>query len=446
MKRILLLLLLPCLLHAQKKPNIVIILADDLGWGDVGYHGSSHPTPHIDQLAREGAVLNRFYTAPICSPTRAGMLTGRYPNRFGLRANVIPPWSPFGVDTTEEFIPQMLAQAGYTHRAAIGKWHLGHSSRKYLPLSRGFTHFYGHYNGAIDYFTHEREGELDWHNDEATCYDKGYSTDLITNEAVKCIKRYAGESPFFVYVAYNAPHSPFQAKKEDLQVYGRDTSGRDSLTYAAMVTAMDRGIGQILQSLKDAGVEDNTLVIFFSDNGSADTLIGSNGGLRGMKFQEWDGGVRAPAIVKWPGVVKGRQTIEQVMGYIDIAPTLRQVAGVTSKPPKPYDGMSMLPVWKGEKKAVSRSMYLGFGTLIYDDWKIVKANMGNPKMEGKEDMLFNIVKDPGERRNVRAENEQVYARLNKMVAEFDDIKSDNVVPGYHEGRKGFKAPREWKVE
>lgn len=446
MKKILLLLLLPCFVHAQKKPNIVLILADDLGWGDVGYHGSSNRTPNIDQLAKEGAVLNRFYTSPICSPTRAGMMTGRYPNRFGLRANVIPPWSPFGVDTTEEFIPQMLAKAGYTNRAAIGKWHLGHSARKYLPLSRGFTHFYGHYNGAIDYFTHEREGELDWHNDEATSYDKGYSTDLITNEAVQCIKNYAGKSPFFVYVAYNAPHSPFQAKKEDLQLYGKDTSGRDSQTFAAMVTAMDRGIGQILQSIKDANIEDNTLVIFFSDNGSADTLVGSNGGLRGMKFQEWDGGVRAPAIVKWPGVVQGGQTIEQVMGYIDIAPTLRQIAGVNSKPPKPYDGISMLPVWKGDKKSISRTMYLGFGSLIVDGWKIVKANMGNPKMEEKEDMLFNIMQDPSERKNVRVENEAMYARLNKMVAEFDNIKSAMVVPAYQEGRKGFKAPKDWKVE
>jgi Arylsulfatase A and related enzymes len=177
--------------QSMEKPNIVIILADDLGWGDVGYNGGDIKTPCIDRLAKDGVVLNYFYTAPICSPTRAGLLTGRYPNRFGLRQTVIPPWSEFGVDTTEVFLSDMLAEAGYVHRAAFGKWHLGHSKRAYLPLQRGFTRFYGHYNGAIDYFTHMREGELDWHRNEETCYDEGYATDLITKEAVESIRQYA---------------------------------------------------------------------------------------------------------------------------------------------------------------------------------------------------------------------------------------------------------------
>jgi arylsulfatase B len=289
--------------HGQsaKRPNIIIILADDLGWGDVGFHGSKIKTPNLDQLAKEGVVLNHYYTSPICSPTRAGLLTGRYPDRFGLRQTVVPPWSSFGVDTTEEYIPQMLQQAGYVNRAVIGKWHLGQAKRKYLPLQRGFTHFYGHYNGAINYFTHGREGELDWHNDEETSHDKGYSTDLITDEAVKCIGNYSGQSPFFIYVAYNAPHGPLQAKKEDLLLYGYDenkpsfgkaggdgeeggdaTEGRGNTrwqTYAAMVTCMDRGIGRILQTLKELNIDDNTLVLFHSDNGAAPGEGGSSGEL-----------------------------------------------------------------------------------------------------------------------------------------------------------------------
>lgn len=458
----------PALSQVIKKPNIIIILADDLGWGDVGFHGSDIKTPNLDQLAREAVVLSRYYTAPVCSPTRAGLLTGRYPNRFGLRQTVIPPWSDFGLDTTEVLIPQMLKEAGYKNRAILGKWHLGHSKIKYLPLQRGFTHFYGHYNGAIDYFTHMREGELDWHNDEETSYDKGYSTELISDEAVKCIRNYAKESPFFLYVAYNAPHGPLQAKEEDLALYGYDSSkpgfgkmvaydnetgygsyGKGNTprqTYSAMVTNMDRGIGRILNTLKELGIEENTLVLFHSDNGAAPNEGGTSGELRGLKFQEWDGGVRAPAIVKWPAAFKGGRTIEQVMGYVDIAPTLREIVGLKNPPPKPYDGISMLSVWKGEKKQLERNLYLGYGSIINNQWKLVKVNAGNEKMDVSEDMLFEILKDPSEKVNVRNTYPDVYTELSKIVSALDTIKSSKEVPPYGEGRKGFKAPKEWKIK
>lgn len=453
--------------QTSRKPNIIIILADDLGWGDVGFNGSDIKTPNLDKLAKEGVILSHYYTTPICSPTRAGLLTGRYPNRYGLRQTVVPPWSIFGVDTTEEYIPEMLKQAGYINRAVLGKWHLGHALKKYLPLQRGFTHFYGHYNGAINYFTHEREGELDWHNDEETSYDKGYTTDLITDEAVKCIKTYSRQSPFFIYVAYNAPHSPLQAKKEDLLLYGYDknkpsfgkaaggdeddpnaTTGRGNerrQTYSAMITCMDRGVGRILQTVKEMGIEDNTLILFHSDNGAAPNEGGTSGALRGLKFQEWDGGVRVPAIIKWPGGFKGGRTIDHVMGYIDIAPTLRQLVGIKTAPPKPYDGINLLSVWKSEQKQVARNLYLGYGSIVNNNWKLVKANAGNPKMDGTEDMLFNIVKDPSEKNNVRTANQQVYESLNKMVADYDAVKPGVEVPPYAQGRKGYKAPKEWKI-
>jgi arylsulfatase B len=451
----------------QEKPNIIIIVADDLGWADVGYHGSDIRTPHIDQLSSEGVILDRYYTAPVCSPTRAGLLTGRYPNRFGLRQTVIPPWSEFGVDLSEEYIPEMLKQAGYLNRAVLGKWHLGHAKKKYLPLQRGFTHFYGHYNGAIDYFTHEREGELDWHNDEETSHDKGYSTDLISDEAVKCIRSYAKQSPFFMYIAYNAPHGPLQAKEEDLLLYGYDKSkpifgktaeGEDGKgygsqgkgntprqTYSAMVTNMDRGIGRILQALKESGIEENTLILFHSDNGAAPNEGGSSGNLRGLKFQEWDGGVRAPAIVKWPAAFKGGRTIAQVTGYIDIAPTLREIAGVKTPPRNPYDGISMLPVWKGEKKQIERNLYLGYGSVVNNQWKLVKANSGNDKMKLPADMLIEILKDPSEKSNVKDRFPKVYEELNKLVSAYDAIKPEVAVPPYGEGRKNFKAPKDWKI-
>ncbi|RAV30258.1 arylsulfatase B [Sinomicrobium soli] len=441
------------------KPNIIIILADDLGWGDVGFHGSEIMTPNLDQLAEEGVVLSHFYTAPVCSPTRAGLMTGKYPNRFGLRQTVIPPWSEFGVDPDEKFLPQYLEQSGYVNRAVLGKWHLGHAKKEYLPLSRGFTRFYGHYNGAIDYFTHKREGELDWHNDWDTSFDKGYSTDLISDEAVKCIRDYTG-SPFLMYVAYNAPHGPLQAKKEDMLLYGYDENqpkiGRNKgegsqgkgntarQTYAAMVTCMDRGIGRIMKALKEQGIEENTLVLFFSDNGAAPGEGGSSGKLRGTKFQEWDGGVRSPAIVKWPAGFEGGRTVDQVTGYIDVLPTLLEVCrheeGGTG-----LDGINILPVLKGQKSTVERDFYLGYGSLVNNSWKLVRANAGNARMKHKEDALFRIMQDPYEQHSVKEKQPQVYENLLRIVKEYDAIKPGKSVPPYGQGRKGFKAPENWKV-
>ena len=233
-----------------ERPNILFIVADDLGWGDVGYHGSVIPTPNIDALAARGIEMNRFYTAPVSSPTRAGLMTGRYPSRFGIRKTVIPPWRDYGLDPEEQTLADMLAANGYAHRAIVGKWHLGHGRRAYYPLNRGFTHFYGCLNGALDYFTHEREGELDWHNDWESCRDEGYSTDLIADEAVRCIGGYASEGPFFLYVAFNAPHTPFQAPEDEIAEHispekfaALTPREKDAYTYRAMVTRMDKGVG-----------------------------------------------------------------------------------------------------------------------------------------------------------------------------------------------------------
>lgn len=428
------------------KPNIIIILADDLGWGDLGFHGSEIKTPNLDQLAKEGVILNRFYTAPVCSPTRAGIMTGRYPNRFGLRETVIPPWSEFGVDTAERFLPVFLKDAGYQNCVALGKWHLGHAQRAYLPLQRGFTQFYGHYNGAIDYFTHLREGELDWHDNEKTSADKGYSTDLVSNKAVEVIQN-AGDKPFFMYVAYNAPHTPLQAKTEDLQAYGYSTEKpTDRQTYAAMVTCMDRGIGRILSALKTAKKDQNTIVLFFSDNGANVAGGGSSGGLRGHKFQEWDGGVRAAAIAKWPAKLKGGTKIEQVMGYVDVLPTLIGIIGGSSKNHKPFDGIDMSPVLLGKQSQISRTLYLGYGSLISSPWKIVLANNGNPAMKLTEPALFNIIEDPAEKQNIKNSKQEVFKQLLNLTKTFDAIKPEVAVAPYDKGRKGFKAPKDWLIK
>ena len=284
-----------------ERPNILFIVADDLGWGDVGYHGSVIPTPNIDALAARGIEMNRFYTAPVSSPTRAGLMTGRYPSRFGIRKTVIPPWRDYGLDPEEQTLADMLAANGYAHRAIVGKWHLGHGRRAYYPLNRGFTHFYGCLNGALDYFTHEREGELDWHNDWESCRDEGYSTDLIADEAVRCIGGYASEGPFFLYVAFNAPHTPFQAPEDEIAEHispekfaALTPREKDAYTYRAMVTRMDKGVGRILEKLERSSLVENTLVLFMSDNGGIPNLPGGSScaPLRGHKGREWDGGLR----------------------------------------------------------------------------------------------------------------------------------------------------------
>jgi arylsulfatase B len=237
--------------NAAVKPNIVFILADDLGWADVGYHGGYIKTPNIDRLAREGVELDSFYVAPMCSPTRAGLLTGRYPIRFGLARAVIPPWRNFGLDTGEITLAVVLGKAGYAHRGAFGKWHLGHHDPKWHPLARGFTHFHGHYNGAIDYFTHEREGERDWHVNYEPSDEQGYSTDLIADGAANFIKEHSKDGPYFCYVPFNAPHSPFQVPAKYLQQYahlgnaktanakgGRKIAGHRKQILAAMTAWM----------------------------------------------------------------------------------------------------------------------------------------------------------------------------------------------------------------
>ena len=443
--------LLPAFLHAQtERPNIVIVLADDLGWGDVGFHGSEIKTPCLDALVGEGVELERFYTSPISTPTRAGLMTGRYPNRFGVRSAVIPPWREDGLDENEETMADMLARNGYKNRAIIGKWHLGHTKKVHYPMNRGFSHFYGHLNGAIDYFDLTREGELDWHNDWETCHDKGYSTELITKEAIRCIDAYEKEGPFMLYVAYNAPHTPLQAQEKDIKLY---TDKFDSLTpkeqkkvtYSAMVSCMDRGIGAIVDALKKKGIMDNTFFIFFSDNGTAGVPGSSSGPLRGHKFDEWDGGVHAPAVLYWKKAEKQYKNLSsQVTGFVDLVPTLKDLVGDHSRPKREYDGISILPVLNGKKTCIDRAFYLGHGAVVNKDYKLIRKGM-KPGLDLKQDFLVDYKTDPYEKKNASAGNEKIVKALYEVALKYDTITPCIPEVPYGKGRDGFKAPKEWKV-
>ena len=444
-----------------KKPNIVILVADDLGWNDVGYHGSDIRTPAIDRLAKTGVQLDRFYVCPICSPTRAGLLTGRYPHRFGLRDTVIPPWRKFGLDLSERTLPEFLAKIGYRHRACIGKWHLGHYKRAYHPIERGFTHFYGHYNGAIDYFTHLREGERDWHRNFEPSADAGYSTELLGDEAVRFIKSSPKSEPFLLYLPFNAPHGPLQAPRKHLDEYGYDEKAgsftkkkkkkkkapskndygaqgqgnRKRQTFAAMVTAMDSQIGRILDTLDAEGLTENSIVLFFSDNGATLKIGGSNKPLPGSKHTVREGGVRVPAVIRWPLGLEGSRKLDTLMGYIDVLPTLLGLAG-GEKPGggKPLDGIDLSGVLRGKTKAPERTFYLGQKAVISQQWKLIDGR------------LYRIDTDPTEQRDVSAANPAVLRRLSDQLKVFEKLAGKIKVAPYGSGREDFKAPALWRIE
>ncbi len=444
----------------ERKPNIVIILADDLGWADVGYHGGRIATLNIDRLAREGVRLENFHVCPLCSPTRAGLMTGRWPIRYGMGESVITPWRRYGLPTTERTLADLVAKGGYERRGVIGKWHLGHYKKKYLPLNRGFTHFYGHYNGAFDYFTHEREGQLDWHHNFETCRDQGYSTDLIGREAARFIDESPAGRPFFLYVPFNAPHLPLQAKEQDIAKYSSIDNEKKRI-YAAMVDSMDQAIGRILKAVDARGIADNTFVLFFSDNGG--TSYGDNRPWRGGKGAVYEGGVRVPAVVRWPAGISGGRSVDAMVGYIDVYPTVKRIAGVTESDPNPLDGRDMLDVIRGRAKAPKRDWfsYIAQGnpdkTAVCDGtWKLVvlggsaldvtlgqATRAGNSKAKPSVE-LFRLDRDPGEQTNLVAEHPEIVSQLLERLKEFRRLKISGV-PDYREDRKGFKAPKDWVI-
>ncbi len=247
------------------KPNVVYIIADDLGWKDVGFHGSDIKTPNLDKLANGGAKLEQFYAQPMCTPTRASFLTGRYPFRYGLQTLVIPSAHTFGLPTDEWLLPQALKEDGY-NTALIGKWHLGHADSKYWPCQRGFDYHYGPLIGELDYFTHKQHGVTDWFRNNKRVEEEGYTTTLLGNDAVKWIDQQSIAKPFFLDLSFNAPHAPYQAPQHYLDMYKNivDPSRR---AYAASITAMDEEIGQVVDALEKKGLRNNTLIVFQSDNG-----------------------------------------------------------------------------------------------------------------------------------------------------------------------------------
>ena len=407
--RIAVLLALPLL--ATANPNIVFMLADDLGWNDVGYHGSEIKTPNIDSLVRQGLELDRYYTFPLCSPTRAALLTGRSPIRQGIHGPIGPQG---GMPLEEHLLPETLGAAGY-QTVLAGKWHLGLERTSWHPYRRGFDQTYGHLGASVDYFTHIWSGGLDWHRNGDVLREEGYSTDLITAEAIRRIQSRDKSRPIFLYVAFNAPHTPLQAPPEYIEPYaGIDNELRR--TYAAMVSSMDAGVGKILTTLEDEGIADNTIVVWASDNGGGRIVGASNLPFRGSKGNAFEGGIRVPATIRWPGVLAEGQRFDQMITAQDWFQTLASAVGVEPRNTKAFDGIDMWPALKDRKRIDRPDTIIGAQgnyAVFREGWKLVEFSRRGTSQAAT--YLYRIADDPHEERDLIDVKPELAAELTEAL-------------------------------
>lgn len=396
------------------KPNLIIIMTDDQGYADVGFNGCKDiPTPNLDSLAKNGVHFpNGYVTYAVCSPSRAGMLTGRYQQRFGHERN--PEWEPLnpntGLPLTETTLADTLGNVGYKS-GLIGKWHLG-AHPKFHPLNRGFNEFFGMLGGGHHYFPDDLtikdakdakdEGEsyrLWIMRDHTPVRTTNYLTDEFSDEAVRFIERHKSE-PFFLYLAYNAPHTPMQASEKYLARFP-DIQNPKRRTYAAMVSAVDDGVGKLLATLRALNLETNTLVVFLSDNGGAVSAnAASNRPLRGEKSSPWEGGIRVPFAAQWPAKIPKGLVYEQPVISLDIFATIAAEANAPVNPDRPLDGVNLVPYLTGKKsgpphEAIFLRMFdRGTYAVRSGDFKLVILKTGATTE------LFNLHQDIGESKNI----------------------------------------------
>ncbi len=411
---------------AAAKPNIVHIVADDLGWKDVGFNGCQDiKTPNLDKLAAGGAKLTQFYVQPMCTPTRAALMTGRYPFRYGLQTAVIPSVSAYGLDTSEWLMPQCLKDAGY-QTAIVGKWHLGHADKKYWPRQRGFDYQYGAMIGELDYFTHDEHGVLDWFRDNQPVKEEGYTTTLIGKDAAKLIEEHDPATPLYLYLTFNAPHTPYQAPQEYVDRY-KSIEDPTRRTYAGMVACLDDEIGRVVAALDKKGMRDNTLILFHSDNGGTRSAMFAgvmadmskvkipcdNSPYREGKGTLYEGATRVCAVANWPGHVKAGN-VDGLMHAVDMYPTLAALAGASTAKCKPLDGMN---VWEtiSENKPSPRSEIVynvePFRAAVRQgDWKLLWRTMLPSRIE-----LYDLAHDPSEKDNLAAQNPDKVAALRQRL-------------------------------
>ena len=465
---------------AEGAPNVVLILADDLGWNDVGYHGAPIETPHIDRLAREGVELDRFYVQPICTPTRSALLTGRSPLRSGLVFGVARPWDYFGLPQDEHLLAESLGAAGY-QTAIVGKWHLGHSHVAQTPTRRGFDHFYGHLLGALDYYEHSRFEGVDWQRNGKTVHEEGYTTDLLGDEAVRIIAGRDPERPLFLYVPFNAPHSPMQAPAELVSHYSAISSEENlrahaafiegvarrlgmsheeaarildpagqapRAVFAAMVHSMDLAVGKILSALDAAGIADDTLVLFASDNGGHVSLGASNAPLRGEKSTVFEGGIRVPAAIRWPAGLEGGRRVSQTISAQDVFPTLLAATGTPPGNVLPFDGVDRWPQIEGAEVVPPGEIFFGVNGVVgrqeairFGDWKLVRT-LGFAG-EAPRILLFDVEADPLEQFDLASREPEVRVDLIQRLDRWVALYPAGGAGGVHWPHPGWVPPADY---
>ena len=404
---------------AESRPNFVIIMADDLGYGDLSSYGGWIKTPHLDALASEGLRLTDFHSSGnVCSPTRAGLMTGRYQQRAGIPGVVFADPKRdvhyHGLQTTELTFAESLQAAGY-ETAIFGKWHLGYF-RKYNPIHHGFGEFRGYVSGNVDFFSHvDQAGVYDWWHQDKLVEEPGYTTHLITKHAVRFIEQNKSK-PFCLYLPHEAPHYPYQGPEDKAErkvgkVIRTEGSRADIRTaYRQMVQEMDTGVGEIVATLRRLKLEQNTFVFFFSDNGA--NRNGSNGKLRGAKGSDWEGGHRVPAIAWWPGHIKPSTTSDQLAITLDVMPTLLDFAGVALPKDHVLDGVSLSQLLLKQKPIGDRQLVWNGNAIRDANWKLVrrqKKTKGGP-------FLFNLSDNLAESNNLA---EQFPDRVKKLTALLD---------------------------
>jgi arylsulfatase A-like enzyme len=416
-------------LSDSRLPNFVLIVADDLGWNDVGYHGGQIRTPVLDRLAREGVQLHHHYVYPTCSPTRACLLTGRNAARFGI-------FSPIGVGPDVprlplevRTLPEALRERGYA-TGLVGKWHLG-ASIEYGPNRQGFDEFYGYLHGQVDQFTHQsRDLEPIWLRNEQPIEDPGHATDLFAREAVAFINRHARQ-PFFLEVAFSVPHYPLQVEERWIAAYQDSIEHPERRLYAGMVSHMDHAVGQIIGALDSAGVRQKTLVVFTSDNGGQKDWqnqayggkhgpyqrLADNHPLRGWKGQLYEGGVRAVAFANWPGrlcpgVLNGRALA------CDWYPTIMRLAGL---PPAVEPGLEGFDLWPalacgqplpGRQFHWKTNRETGY---LWEDWKLIRRPAAEDGQQGQIEELYHLATDPLEQRDLARDRPEVARQLARAL-------------------------------
>lgn len=418
---------------AEQQPHIVYILADDLGWKDVGYHGGRAGTPHLDRLAQQGARLERFYVLPHSTPTRAALLTGRYPMRYGLQTLSILPWNSYGIPSDERLLARALKEAGY-YTAALGEWRLGHARKEFWPTGRGFDYFYGSLSALSDRFRKTNAlGLPDWQRNGKSLRQDGYATALVAAEAAALISRHDPKRPLFLYVALPAPAAPYQAPRAYLDRY-LEVEPEDRRAYYAMISALDDAVGGIVAALERRDMWNDTVLVFHSDNGGAvrnrfvtgdgdaATKVADNGPFRNGRGGLHEGAVRVVSFICAPTRIPPAIVTERIH-VTDLYPTLLRLAGARLDPEsqvKPIDGID---AWgaiaegkPSERPEVLIDLQEFRGAILVGQWKLMVYAPLPARYE-----LYNLQDDPSEEDN-RAEREpqkvqELAARLNELAWE-----------------------------